>query len=379
MNLHPEALELCQLAKTSLIELIDQQGPIPFKQYMDLALYSPKFGYYRNKKTKFGKKGDFITAPELSPLFSRCLSESCQDIAQTLTNYAILEIGAGSGALAFQLLQDLAERQYLPSEYGILEVSGALRAQQETTLRQLPEALYQRIIWHNTLPQNWQGLMLANEVMDAFPCHRVHLHEGKLGEWYVNSENNTLKWELGPPSDKALQAKLQAYLHYSAYDTEVNLSIRGWLAGLAHSLQKGVILLLDYGYPGDTYYHPDRHMGTLSCYLQHQAHDDPLRYPGIQDITAHVDFTEVIESAEAAELTLLGYTTQAHFLINNGLSEHYQVLVEKYPQHSNALAKQLKLLTFPAEMGEAIKVMALGKGFNSELRGFQAFDLSHQL
>lgn len=380
LPLTPEEKTHTLHAKSCILEEIRRKGPLSFEEYMSLALYAPSWGYYRNNKVKLGEKGDFVTAPEISNLFSHSLARQCAQIAQHLPEYTILELGAGSGIMARDILLSLAEQKALPHEYCILELSGALKATQKETLSTLPNEVFKLIKWLDSLPSELEGIILANEVMDAMPVNRIQIEQGQLRECYVTEENGELNWTLKHPTHpENYQHLLPYFTSASPYTTEVNLNLAGWLKSLSGALKKGVIFLIDYGYPRHEYYHPDRHMGTLMCYFHHQGHDNPLIYPGIQDITAHVDFTHVIECADAAGLELLGFTTQSAFLIANGIADDYEQRLAKHPEQEKALAKQLKLLTFPTEMGEAIKVMGLGKQYDFMPQGFEYQDHSHRL
>lgn len=308
---------------THICQRIALQGRISFADYMQMALYEPGLGYYSAGMQKFGVGGDFITAPEISPLFAQCLAQQIQSVATQLGNSDILEIGAGSGQLAVDLLATLATNNALPAHYYILELSAELRDRQQQKLAALIPQYLDRITWCDHLPTNLHGVIIANEVIDAMPIRRFCYHDNQLFECYVTCDNQQLNEVLAPPG-----AELTAAFNHLAietttqdYTSEINLLLPGWLASLGDSMISGLVLLIDYGFPCREYYHPDRSMGTLMCHYQHRAHSDPYFWPGLQDITAHVDFTAVAEAAVAAGFTVSGYTTQANFLLNCGLTD----------------------------------------------------------
>lgn len=365
--------------KKLICDEIKQTGSITFARYMDLALYAPQLGYYRASRPKFGKEGDFVTAPEISSLFSACIAQQCKEISTHLPTFQILEFGAGSGKMACDILQTLARENTLPEKYFILEVSGFLQHTQKNKINELIPELADRVEWITSLPQNFTGIILANEIIDAMPVHRFTVTESGIQEFYVVEEKNEFAWKLQSPSTSALthaieQLKLQPY-----YESEINLFLPAWIQSLSECLKQGVILLIDYGFPQHEFYHPDRSMGTLMCHYQHRAHSDPLILTGLQDITAHVDFTQVADSAVNAELDVLGFTNQAAFLINLGLLSLLQQHADIHPKLQHVLTQQAKILTLPSEMGELFKVIALGKDYDESLQGFLTQDQRQRL
>ncbi|MBI5447785.1 MAG: SAM-dependent methyltransferase [Gammaproteobacteria bacterium] len=341
---------------------------------MAQALYAPHLGYYRTTRPKFGQEGDFVTAPELSPLFSVCLAQQCKGIARDLSSFQILELGAGAGTLACDILKTLAEEQALPEKYLILELSAALQQQQRAKINTLPPELAQRVEWISSLPPQLTGVILANEVMDAMPVHRFSVNSAGIQEFFVGIEQENFVWRLKNPSNTHLEAEIKKLnLTSLPYESEINLYLPAWIQSLSDCLKQGVILLIDYGFPRHEFYHPDRHMGTLMCHHRHRAHMDPLILTGLQDITAHIDFTQVAESALQADLDVLGFTHQAAFLLNLGLLSLLPSPIDR------RTSQEVNILTSPNEMGELFKVMALGKNFEAPLQGFMTHDQRRRL
>lgn len=352
-------------------------GKISFADFMQLALYAPGLGYYTAGAHKIGKEGDFVTAPEISNLFSRTLAKQCAEILPQLNQQQILEFGAGTGKMAAAILNELALQNCLPTHYYILEVSADLRERQKKNL----SAWLDRVIWLDALPEKFSGIILANEILDAMPVDLFNYDGETLQEAFVTIKNNEFILDWSTASAKLLRAfntiKNLSTHWQLPYQSEINSLLPAWIKSLAQCLHEGVILLIDYGFPRHEYYHPQRKTGTLMCHYQQQAHTDPLILCGLQDITAHVDFTAVIEHADAAGLTLEGFTTQAQFLLNLGIEK---LLAEIKNEKELWQAKQqLKLLTLPHEMGEIFKVMGLSKNYAGFLTGFAQGDVSHRL
>ncbi len=333
-------------------------GHISFAEFMQFALYEPGLGYYVSGNHKLGSGGDFITAPMISPLFSACLGNHC---AQTMPKQ-ILELGAGTGDMAIGILQRLATLACLPENYFILEVSPDLQQRQKDYLKEgLPADLYARVQWLDHLPQDnsLKGMILANEVIDAMAVERVRLQNDQWVQQIIRLDGDTFKEDYQAISSAELQAavdELPAGLP-NGYLTEVNTWIKPWIKSLAQCLQSGNITLIDYGFLRDEYYHPQRHMGTLKCHFQHQSFDDPLQHIGLQDITSHVDFSTVGESAEAAGLQVSDYCNQAEFLIECGLTDLLAEVTDRGKYEK--LLPGIQQLTLPQEMGELFKVMCL--------------------
>ncbi len=354
-------------------EIQQQNGAISFARFMELALYAPGLGYYSAGAQKLGGAGDFVTAPEISPLFARCIARQCEQVLATLKGGDILELGAGSGRMAADILLELEHLKALPAHYFILEVSADLRQRQQQLLQQLIPHLYTRIHWLSALPvKPLQGVIVANEVLDAMPVQHFRVENNVIAELGVAWENEqlTLK-KLADIDPVLLQAvarlRDESFKETLSYQSEINLLLPGWLQSLSDCLATGLLLLIDYGFPQAEYYHPDRCMGTLMCHYRHYAHTDPFWLPGLQDITAHVDFTAVAEAAHTAGLTVNGYATQAAFLLSCGLLTLAQT-TERIEQLK--LSQQAQKLTAPHEMGELFKVLALTREFEQPLLGF---------
>jgi len=367
-------------------------GVIGFDAWMRLALYAPGLGYYSAGATKFGAAGDFVTAPEISSLFSRCLARQAADVLRE-TGGDILELGAGSGRMAADVLTELQALDALPGSYRILEVSADLAARQRARLAQLPADLARRVKWLDRWPaDSTNGVVLANEVLDAMPVQRFMLR-GEPGAQRVrelgvglsdDAGSGGFEWreiEASPELEHAVHAILDSLSQPlpDGYASEVCLAFQPWMAGLAAQLETGVALLIDYGLPRAQLYHPERVDGSLRCHFRHRAHNDPFTHVGLQDITAWVDFTRVAEAADSADLVVLGFASQAAFLIGAGMES---LLTTEMQLAANDLRRQAQLagearrLMLPGEMGEIFKVIALGKGFNAPLAGFSTQALS---
>ena len=355
-----------------------QGGWIPFSRFMELALYAPGLGYYSAGANKFGEAGDFITAPELSALFGRTLARQIADI-MNLSSPHILELGAGSGKLACDILTELEQQGQLPDSYSILEVSADLRLRQQVLLQKKLPHLSSRIHWLEALPAKISGAVIGNEVLDALPVHLVHWSDSHIMERGVANKGNAFNWEDRLPESATLRELAQQIKVPDNYLSEISLTARGLVGSLSERLSKGAMLFIDYGFGAGEYYHPQRSSGTLMCHYRHTAHDDPFFLVGLQDITSHVDFTAVAESAIDHGANLLGYTTQAHFLINGGIGDLIKDISPDNLREYLPLSAQIQKLTSPAEMGELFKVIALGKGIDAPLRNFLVGDKSRML
>lgn len=376
---------LCDLIRRD----IEQQGGwLSFARFMELALYAPGLGYYTAGARKFGESGDFITAPELSALFGRSLARQLIEVMRASTPH-ILELGAGSGKLALDILTELERQNALPESYSILEVSADLRERQQQLLQEKLPHLVARVQWLDALPDKLSGAVIGNEVLDALPVHLLHWRAAEpltsndkretVLERGVALNGERFVWQERAVSDSLLLEMAQAISVPDDYLSEVSPAARGLIASLCERMECGVLLFIDYGFGAREYYHPQRTRGTLMCHYRHRAHDDPFYLPGLQDITAHVDFTAVAETAIAHGAHFLGYTTQAYFLLNNGITDFLGEVSAEDVRAYAPLSAQLQKLTSPAEMGELFKVIALGKGVEEPLRGFARGDMSRLL
>lgn len=363
--------------QAALVRLICQQatvGGIDFAQYMELALYAPGLGYYRGGAQKFGTAGDFVTAAELSPLFARCLARQFQQILAHLGGGDLLEVGAGSGALAVDLLRELERLDSLPQRYLILELSAELQQRQAMLIQHALPHLRVRVHWLQTLPAvPLRGVIFANELLDAMPVTRFRVSAHGTEQLHVVCEDGQLKWRAQPASE-AVCERVQSLALPIPYLSEINLAAEAWVRSIAEHLQTGVLLLIDYGFPRAEFYHPQRNHGTLMCHYQHRAHDDPLILTGLQDITAHIEFTAIAEAGFDAGLAVLGYTSQAAFLLANGLHEFAEAAATSAVREHMDVARQVNTLTSPAEMGELYKVIAFGRDIDIALKGFSLND-----
>ena len=389
MNELPEpsadALVLSErLSEVIRAEIAEQGGSIPFSRYMELCLYSPGLGYYSAGSQKFGAAGDFITAPELSSLFGRCLAQSCASVLNELGDGDLFEFGAGSGRLAADILGELASIDNLPGHYYILERSAELRARQQATLKAEVPQLYERVAWLDTLPAaGFRGVLLANEVLDAMPVERFRWNGAAVELFHVRCSDAGFDWctvQDGMGETAAAIQRLAAEAGLApGYISEINLSLGPWLAGIADILGQGAVLLADYGSARHELYHPQRSAGTLMCHYRHRAHDDPFRWPGLQDITAHVDFTAVAEAGVAAGMEVAGYTTQAHFLMDCGIDRLLSTAGPTDSVDYLKQAQQVKQLILPGEMGECFKFIGLTRDIENPIPGFRLQDFRHRL
>ena len=363
-----------ELAQHVREEIAGAGGSIDFARFMELALYAPGLGYYRGGMQKFGAQGDFVTAPELSPLFARCIAKQCQQVFRHLSNGDIVEVGAGSGALAVVLLRELDAQQALPENYYILETSADLQQRQSALIAQEIPDLLARVRWLQTLPEDGiRGFVLANELLDAMPVHRFSVNEQSVQQLHVAWDGKGFVWH-EKPADKALHERITPLRLAPGYTSEVNFHAEAWIKSMADCLKAGIMLLFDYGFPRAEFYHPQRCAGTLMCHYRHRNHPDPLLLIGLQDITAHIDFTAIAEAGVTNDLSLLGYTSQAAFLLSTGITEFAGASDHTNRKQHVELVQQVNKLTSPAEMGELYKVIALGREVDLTLDGFTLQD-----
>lgn len=381
----PEPAEAAQESSRALSRLIAAEidaggGWLSFARYMELALHAPGLGYYGGSAQKFGASdegGDFVTAPELTPLFGQTLAVQVADV-MAASAPQVLEVGAGSGRLAADLLVALAASGKAPARYLILELSGELRARQRETIATHAPALLDRVQWLDRLPETLSGCLVANELLDAMPVHALAWRAAGLMERGVAQQDGRFVWSERPAA--AYLADAAGALPVAApYESEIGLNAAAWVAEWGHRLERGALLLIDYGLPRHEYYHPGRNGGTLRCHYRHRAHDELFSWPGLSDITAHVDFTAIAEAGHAAGLDVLGYTSQSTFLINLGLGELLAARRDEDEASGLRAAGAVQMLISPNEMGELFKVIALGRGIDEALRGFSRGDRTHTL
>jgi SAM-dependent MidA family methyltransferase len=346
---------------------------------MHLALYAPGLGYYSAGSTKLGAAGDFVTGPEISPLFGRCIARQVEELLREGFDH-VLELGGGSGALAAHMLQAHARSGLLPGRYSILEPSAELRERQRAHIAAAVPELAERVEWIDSLPSGARAVVLGNEVLDAIPTHVVRVRDGMIEELGIAlaGDGESFEREYQPAGGTLLEAARLLALP-EGYEAEINLRSRALVSSLGAAIDRGVVLLVDYGYSSPEYYHPQRSRGTLMCHYRHRAHEDPLILPGLQDITAHVDFTAMADAALEGGMSVLGYTTQADFLVNCGIAE---MLAEADAMDLRAyvpLAGAAQKLLAASQMGERFKVIALGKNVEHPLIGFARGDRTHTL
>lgn len=419
ITVSPEALATSQRLHLEISDVITEaDGWIPFSRFMQMALYTPGLGYYAAGSAKLadarfdgtgaqpsGKteqvlshpsrfstptstssapasasavalQGDFVTAPQLTPLFGRTLARQIAEVLQATGTQDILEFGAGTGALASDILQAMQDMG-IAVRYLILEVSADLAMRQQARLGSWGASVQ----WINRLPDQFEGCIIGNEVLDAMPVDVfAWTPSGDLVERGVTMADNQCAWSDRLASAEFTQAISSRCPAFPGYQSEINLQAEAWMRSLASCLTKGAAILIDYGFPRHEYYHPQRHRGTLMCHIQHRAHDDPFFAPGLQDITAHVDFTAMAQAACEAGLELLGYTSQARFLMNAGMADELQGAARGLNAALLAQTNQaIQKLLSEAEMGELFKVLVVGRGMDHPLSGFSRGDRSHQL
>ena len=358
-------------------------GWITFERYMDLVLYAPGLGYYSAGSHKLGAGGDFTTAPEISGLFGACVARQCAEVLRVSAEPVLLEIGAGTGRLAVDVLSRLETLECLPARYLILEVSADLRERQGRLIAERLPHLAGRVKWLDSLPpQPFDGVILANEVLDALPVARFRWHEAGCEELGVALADGNFVWDARPASP-GVQAACRRLAAAGAWDdgyvSEYCPRLVAWSGAIARCLRAGAILWFDYGLPRSQYYLAERHEGTLICHYRQRAHGDPFANPGLEDVSAWVDFTALAEAGSAADCTVAGFTTQAWFLAALGIDEEMRRIAGVDADRFARLARQARQLLLPGEMGEAFKVMAWTRAIEHPLAGFALRDLRHTL
>lgn len=370
-----------QLHQRLAREIGDNGGWLPFSRFMEQLLYAPGLGYYAAGAHKFGAAGDFVTAPEMSGLFGQALA---RQVAEGMAASApvVLEVGGGSGRLAADLLLALEALDALPEQYCLLELSADLRQRQQATLEREVPHLAARAVWLDALPERFAGVVVANELLDAIPVDIVAWRaEGIFSRGVALAEDGSFTWSERPASGALLAAASEIGEQCQlppGYESEIGLASRAWTAEWGHRLESGLLLLIDYGFPRSEFYHPQRGRGTLMCHYRHHAHPDPFYLPGLQDVTAHVDFTAIAAAADAAGLDVMGYASQGRFLLDCGILDCLASIPADSIDYLRAAGAVNKLL-LPHEMGELFKVIALGRGLSEPLRRFAAGDQRRRL
>ncbi len=383
-TLSSEEAEHCLRVRERLMSAIATAGGwLSFEDYMDIALYAPGLGYYSAGARKFGVDGDFTTAPEVSELFGACVANQCAEVLRALGTASILEVGAGSGRLAADVLSRLKALDRLPERYAILEVSADLRARQRELLQSLPTDIGALVEWIDAPPQSMRGVILANEVLDALPVKRFRRDGARFLELGVECRAGQFAW--GPrPANATVERECRRLAQVcspwgESYTSEYCARLGAFCAAMTQGLDCGAVFWFDYGLPREQYYLPERSDGTLLCHFRHRTDDDPFRYPGLQDITAWVDFTALAEAGRDSGCEVAGFTTQTYFLAGLGIDLQMQELARGDPRRAALLAGQARRLMMPGEMGECFKVMAWLRGIDLSLSGFALQDLRHKL
>jgi SAM-dependent MidA family methyltransferase len=362
-----------ELAERIANEIGEAGGWIPFSRFMELALYAPGFGYYAAGSRKIGAEGDFVTAPELTPMFARCLAMQARQVLDHVGG-DVLELGPGTGVLAADLFEELKAQGAAPARYRLLEVSPELRERQRALIAGRHPGDIDRFEWIDRLPERIDGIVLANEVLDVLPCSLVHRSGAEILERGVVLTEAGFAWEDMALPDGELKRRAAAVIPPGDYDylTEVNLAGEALVRSVAAALGRGLALFIDYGFAQAEYYHPQRSTGTLRCHYRHRVHGDPFFLPGLQDVTAHVDFTAMARAAQSAGAEVVGYTTQAHFLISCGLAVMVSGGDPSMTLSRLKVTSAVHRLISPAEMGELFKVLGIGRGVDWPLQGYQS-------
>ena len=357
-------------------------GKLGFEAFMQLCLYAPELGYYVSGAAKMGESGDFMTAPEISPIFSRCVARQVTELLADMEDAVILEVGAGRGTMARELLDYFMWCGIELHSYKILELSPAMRKIQWQQLHQHP--YYPSVEWVDAIYEDsFSGVVLANEVLDSFPTNRVHIVGDDVMELCVSLGDGGFTWG-SRPADSSLRELAISAFHAldmalpNNYTTEINRLVAPWLESVLAGLVRGAVLLFDYGYTRREYFHPQRCDGTLTCFYQHRRVDNPLDRVGLQDLTSHVEFSSIAEAARRVGADVYGFTTQANFLISTGIEES----LTGFDPGSSGFVKrvnEIKTLTLPGEMGDIVKVMAVGRGLDKPLLGFQNSNMCESL
>jgi SAM-dependent MidA family methyltransferase len=376
MSLMPIApqneIDLSERLKTKIIQFIhSNQGWISFDRFMELALYDSELGYYTGSLRKFGEKGDFVTASEISNFFAKTLCIQFKEVFRSVAR-TIIEIGAGSGQFALQVIQSLSSDHENINCYLILEKSPSLRKQQyELLIKYLPSHLFSKIQWVIDIPKEFEGIIFCNELLDAFPVDLIKKESGIYYQKGIGIENDVLIWKDKLITDISYYDEINLKNLPDNYLAEYPLHIKKWLNKISQSLRKGIVFIIDYGFNHTEYFHEQRSQGTLMCHFKHYAHDNPLIHVGIQDITTHVNFSYVSREASKLDLNVTGFITQANFLINCGILNLLETLnMEDRAIYMKSVSEVQKLLS-PSEMGDLFKVMTLEKNIDIDLLGLK--------
>lgn len=373
MPIAPEnELRLSDRLKTKIIQSIDAAGGwISFNRFMEFALYDADFGYYSGSLRKFGEEGDFVTASEISIFFAKALCIQFKEIFQSLDKN-IIEIGAGSGKFALEVIQSLEADSESIDHYFILEISQSLRKQQyDLLIEHLPSNLFNKVQWVNEIPKKYEGIIFCNELLDAFPIDLIKKTLGNYFQKGVGVENSEFIWKDKLIDDLSVYEQVNLESLPDNYLIEYSINIKNWINQINQSFSKGILLIIDYGFNDKEYFHDQRTQGTLMCHFKHYAHDKPLIHPGIQDITSHVNFSYVAREASKLGLQVKGFISQANFLINCGILDLLEkVNIEDRALYMKSVSEIQKLLS-PAEMGDLFKVMAIEKNIDIDFIGLK--------
>lgn len=376
----PAEQSICsELHQYIVTQIRQNNGHIPFAELMNLALYTPQLGYYNNHLRKFGREGDFITAPNLTPLFAQTLAVQLRHLL-TQTQACIYEFGAGTGELATDLLNALGDAVDC---YYIIDLSANLIDRQIQHIQKFAPQYAHKVQHLSHLPDSFNGILIGNEVLDAMPVERIHQAED--GTWFqivVQESDGQLYEAMQPLADTQILQLAQSYFPNTStpYTSELHLAQNAFIQTLAQRLQQGAMIWIDYGFDAQQYYHPQRHEGTFIGHYRHHVIHDPFSYLGLTDLTTHINFTDIAQAGCDAGLDLIGYTSQAHFLLNLGITD----ILEKQYTHPDEpayiqAAQAINMLTAPHEMGELFKVIAFGKNIDPDWQGFMHGDLCHKL
>jgi len=368
-------------------EIDKHNGKLDFTRFMEMALYTPDLGYYASNKAIFGEQGDFVTAPELSPLFSRCLAKQAEEVLTNLNCEGdILEFGAGAGTMACDILMELDTLNCLPKNYLISELSDTLRKRQQSRIATYAPHLLDRVSWIDELPESFTGVMLGNEILDAIPTHRVRFNQnGEHEQLFVGYENSQLTWIGCNPDDEFLMSEINNIFNKFGqgmpdhYETEININSIQWIKKISQTLDQGLALFIDYGFTESEFFRPERSEGTLMCHYKHCAHSNPLTHVGLQDITSHVNFTSIAEVAFENDMTISGFTNQTYFLVGCGLESLLNEIDINDTKQFITETQPVKVLILPDEMGELFKVIGLTKNYDHDLMGFRTKNMLERL